>query len=62
MSGERLEALLAEHADLERRLADPGIHADQATAGYPDSESGQPDEGPAGEPDWAPSRPPTQQG
>jgi peptide chain release factor 1 len=29
---EAVEALLAEHAELERRLADPAIHADQATA------------------------------
>ncbi|MGW5361337.1 peptide chain release factor 1 [Actinopolymorpha pittospori] len=29
---EAVEAMLAEHADLERRLADPAIHADQATA------------------------------
>ncbi|GAA2755361.1 peptide chain release factor 1 [Actinopolymorpha rutila] len=29
---ESVETLLAEHADLERRLADPAIHADQATA------------------------------
>ncbi|MFL6130387.1 MAG: peptide chain release factor 1 [Mycobacteriales bacterium] len=27
-----LPALLAEHAELERRLADPGVHADQALA------------------------------
>ncbi len=27
-----LPALLAEHADLERRLADPGVHADQGLA------------------------------
>ncbi|NES15633.1 MULTISPECIES: peptide chain release factor 1 [Micromonospora] len=32
MSSERLAALLDEYADLERRLADPAIHADQATA------------------------------
>jgi peptide chain release factor 1 len=32
MSTERLAELLAEHAELERRLADPAIHADQATA------------------------------
>ncbi|WP_026257105.1 peptide chain release factor 1 [Actinopolymorpha alba] len=29
---EAVETLLAEHAELERRLADPAIHADQATA------------------------------
>ncbi len=29
---EQVEGLVAEHADLERRLADPGVHADQATA------------------------------
>ncbi|MET9022914.1 peptide chain release factor 1 [Actinopolymorpha sp. NPDC004070] len=29
---ESVESLLAEHADLERRLADPAIHADQASA------------------------------
>jgi peptide chain release factor 1 len=29
---EAAEALLAEHADLERRLADPGVHSDQALA------------------------------
>ncbi|HEX2416647.1 MAG TPA: peptide chain release factor 1 [Micromonosporaceae bacterium] len=28
----RLPDLLAEHADLERKLADPAVHADQATA------------------------------
>ncbi|TDB72812.1 MULTISPECIES: peptide chain release factor 1 [unclassified Micromonospora] len=32
MSSERLAALLDEYADLEKRLADPAIHADQATA------------------------------
>ena len=32
MSSERLAALLDEYAELEKRLADPGIHADQATA------------------------------
>ncbi|MEV1286857.1 peptide chain release factor 1 [Micromonospora sp. NPDC049679] len=32
MSNERLAALLDEYAELEKRLADPGIHADQATA------------------------------
>jgi peptide chain release factor 1 len=29
---EAVEALLTEHAELERRLADPALHADQATA------------------------------
>ncbi|HEX7659513.1 MAG TPA: peptide chain release factor 1 [Pseudonocardiaceae bacterium] len=29
---EALDALLAEHADLERRLADPAVHGDQALA------------------------------
>jgi peptide chain release factor 1 len=29
---EAAQALLAEHADLEQRLADPGVHADQALA------------------------------
>ncbi|TDC21774.1 peptide chain release factor 1 [Streptomyces sp. 8K308] len=29
---EAVEELVGEHADLERRLADPGIHADQAAA------------------------------
>ncbi|WP_433126894.1 peptide chain release factor 1 [Micromonospora sp. CA-240977] len=32
MSSERLAALLDEYAQLEKRLADPAIHADQATA------------------------------
>jgi len=32
MSSERLTGLLAEYAELEKRLADPTIHADQATA------------------------------
>ena len=32
MSNERLSALLAEYEELEKRLADPAIHADQATA------------------------------
>ncbi|HWH00485.1 MAG TPA: peptide chain release factor 1 [Pilimelia sp.] len=32
MSTQRLTELLAEYAELERRLADPGIHADQAEA------------------------------
>ena len=32
MSSERLVGLLAEYAELEKRLADPAIHADQATA------------------------------
>jgi peptide chain release factor 1 len=31
-SGQRLAALLAEYAELEQRLADPAIHADQALA------------------------------
>jgi peptide chain release factor 1 len=30
--GESLDALLAEHADLERELADPAVHTDQARA------------------------------
>ncbi|MET7638465.1 peptide chain release factor 1 [Streptomyces sp. NPDC005438] len=29
---EAVEELIGEHADLERRLADPGVHADQANA------------------------------
>ncbi|MFD0788128.1 peptide chain release factor 1, partial [Micromonospora azadirachtae] len=32
MSSERLAALLDEYADLEKRLADPAIHTDQAVA------------------------------
>ncbi|WP_033340163.1 peptide chain release factor 1 [Catenuloplanes japonicus] len=32
MSNERLKSLLAEYDDLEKRLADPAIHADQNTA------------------------------
>jgi peptide chain release factor 1 len=32
MSTDRLATLLAEYADLERRLADPAIHADQSAA------------------------------
>jgi peptide chain release factor 1 len=32
MSTERLAALLAEYADLEKQLADPALHADQAAA------------------------------
>ncbi|MDM4720536.1 peptide chain release factor 1 [Micromonospora sp. WMMA1363] len=32
MSSERLAALLDEYAELEKRLADPAIHADQSTA------------------------------
>jgi len=32
MSTDRLSGLLDEYAQLEKRLADPGIHADQATA------------------------------
>ena len=32
MSSERLAALLDEYAELEKRLADPAIHADQNTA------------------------------
>src|SRR5215468_9093287 len=32
LSGGRLDALLAEYAELEARLADPAIHADQAAA------------------------------
>jgi peptide chain release factor 1 len=31
-SGSQIEALLAEHADLERQLADPGLHADAGAA------------------------------
>ena len=29
---EAVDGLLAEHAELERRLADPSVHADQALA------------------------------
>ena len=32
MSAPALDALLAEHAELEQRLADPAVHADQAAA------------------------------
>jgi peptide chain release factor 1 len=32
MNSERLDSLLAEYAELEQRLADPAIHADQNTA------------------------------
>ncbi|MEV6525201.1 peptide chain release factor 1 [Longispora sp. NPDC051575] len=32
MSTDRLSSLLAEHADLEKQLSDPAIHADQALA------------------------------
>jgi peptide chain release factor 1 len=32
MAFEAVDALVAEHADVERRLADPGVHADPATA------------------------------
>ena len=32
MSSERLARLLDEYAELEKRLADPAIHADQNTA------------------------------
>jgi peptide chain release factor 1 len=32
MNNDRLRSLLEEHADLERRLADPAIHSDQAEA------------------------------
>ena len=32
MTAPAVEAVLAEHADLERRLADPSVHADAATA------------------------------
>jgi peptide chain release factor 1 len=32
MNSERLESLLAEYGELEQRLADPAIHADQAAA------------------------------
>ncbi|WP_326551946.1 peptide chain release factor 1 [Micromonospora sp. NBC_01813] len=32
MSSERLAGLLDEYAELEKQLADPGLHADQATA------------------------------
>src|SRR3954452_12982831 len=32
MNSERLDSLLAEYAELEARLADPAIHADQAAA------------------------------
>src|SRR4051794_15368187 len=32
MNSERLESLLAEYAELEQRLGDPAIHADQNTA------------------------------
>ena len=32
MSTDRLGTLLDEYAELERRLADPAIHADQAAA------------------------------
>ncbi|HEX8630349.1 MAG TPA: PCRF domain-containing protein, partial [Catenuloplanes sp.] len=32
MSSDRLDGLLDEYQQLEKRLADPGIHADQNTA------------------------------
>src|SRR5262249_43151283 len=32
MNSERLESLLAEYAELEQRLADPAVHADQNAA------------------------------
>ena len=32
METSKLEGLLAEYAELERRLADPDVHADQAGA------------------------------
>ncbi len=32
MTAPTVDELLTEHAELERRLADPAVHADQATA------------------------------
>ena len=39
---------LSEVSSLDPAAADVPISDDQAVAGYPDSESGQPDEGPTG--------------
>ena len=39
---------LSEVTSLDPAAADVPISDDQAVAGYPDSESGQPDEGPTG--------------
>ena len=39
---------VSEVTSLDPAAADVPISDDQAVAGYPDSESGQPDEGPAG--------------
>ncbi len=39
---------VSEVTSLDPATADIPISDDQAVAGYPDSESGQPDEGPAG--------------
>ena len=39
---------LSEVSSLDPAVADVPISDDQAVAGYPDSESGQPDEGPSG--------------
>ena len=35
LSGGRLDALLAEYAELEARLADPAIHAESCSACHP---------------------------
>ncbi|MDT9593431.1 hypothetical protein RDV89_10160 [Nocardioides zeae] len=47
------EGQVSEVSGMDPADADTPIAPDQATAGYPDSESGQPDEGPAG-PDAVP--------
>ena len=39
---------VSEVTSLDPAMADVPISDDQAVAGYPDSESGQPDEGPSG--------------
>lgn len=47
--GKRAESgEVSEVASLDPAAADVPISDDQAVAGYPDSESGQPDEGPTG--------------
>lgn len=50
---EQSEGQVSEVSGMDPADADTPIAPDQAVAGYPDSESGQPDEGPAG-PDGVP--------
>lgn len=58
---EQSEGQVSEVSGMDPAEADTPIAPDQAVAGYPDSESGHPDEGPAG-PDAVPDHEEPQRG